>query len=82
MFLSTSRPARAALAKQNLAAASTAVSARSVRARAARIIGQAPPISASAMSSAASLFMRRSNRIASTSSLHVATARAFWLRRA
>ena len=51
-----------------------AVSATSVSARVARITGQTPPISANAMSSAASAFIRRSSRIASASSLVAATA--------
>ena len=52
------------------------MSASSVSARVARITGQTPPMSASAISSAASDFIRRSSRIALSSSLVAATARA------
>jgi hypothetical protein len=51
-----------------------AVSATSVSARAACITGQTPPMSASAIKSAASAFIRRKSRMAAASSLAAAAA--------
>jgi hypothetical protein len=69
-----SRPRAAASRSMKRTAARTAVSASSVTACVTCITGQTPPISAKAMSSAASAFMRRNSRIASDSSLEAATA--------
>ena len=77
-----SRPARPASANANRTAPFTAASASSVSACAVRITGQTPPISASAISKAASAFMRRSSRIASASSLFTAAAWPWSLRSA
>ena len=69
-----SRPRAAASRSRKRTAARMAVSASSVSAWVARITGHTPPMSASAIRSAASAFVRRNSRIASASSLVASTA--------